>query len=65
MFANITQLLLPGLGDQQLDQVVTDAKQEMIPSSHPQAWHMFAKLAAHHTSNLGKESDGHYDSTTR
>jgi hypothetical protein len=61
MFTNITDLLLQSLGDQQLDQVVADAKQEMTPSAHPQAWHMFAKLAAHHTYNLGKESDEHYD----
>ncbi|WP_338699974.1 hypothetical protein V5279_19205 [Bradyrhizobium sp. 26S5] len=51
MFVDITDKLLPSLGHKKLDQTVAEAKQGMAPLRHSKAWHMFAKLAAHHTHN--------------
>ena len=61
MFIDITDMLLPSLSNKELEQTVTEAKQGMVPSRHPQAWHMFAKLAAHQTHSIDKDRDEHYD----
>jgi hypothetical protein len=61
MFRDITDELLRSLDAPKIDQVVATAKRAMTPSSHPQAWLMFAKLAAHHTRSLGDERDEYYD----
>lgn len=61
MFIDITDLLLPSLDDQSANEEVVAARSEMARSRHPQAGLMFAKLAAHHSDNLGTAEDEFYD----
>lgn len=58
---DITDSLLPPLSDREMARTVTEAKQQIKPSRHPQAGLMFAKLAAHHTDCLGTNGEKYYD----
>lgn len=61
MLIDITDTLLPSLDEHSANANVAAAKAEMARSRHPQAGLMFAKLAAHHSDNLGTVEDEFYD----
>ena len=61
MLVDITDMLLPSLDEHSANANVASAKAEMERSRHPQAGLMFAKLAAHHSDNLGTAGDEFYD----
>ena len=61
MLIDITDMLLPSLDEKSISEIVATTKMEMAHSRHPQAGLMFAKLAAHHSDNLGKVEDEFYD----
>jgi len=61
MLIDITDMLLPSLDEKSANAKVAAAKAEMARSPHPQAGLMFAKLAAHHSDNLGTVEDEFYD----
>jgi hypothetical protein len=58
---DVTDSLLQALSEDAIAEVLIEHRKAMRASVHPQAMLMFAKLAAHHTGEIGRQRDDFYD----